>query len=91
MKKKTKQDQKIDKILSLPSSVSEDDKIKQVMQGLKYKIILALMDELRNGKGIARIQAAQELERLNKEIAVTTDTIIKIEFDAFATAEASTA
>ena len=91
MKKKTKQDQKIDKILSLPTTQTEDEKIKQMLDGLKSKIIWALMDELKNGKGIARIQAAQELERLNKEIAVTTDTVVKIEFDAFATAEASEA
>ena len=89
MKKKTKQDQKIDKILSLPTSQTEDEKIKQALHGLKFKIIWALMDELKNGKGIARIQAAQELERLNKEIEVSADTVVNIEWDEFATAEAS--
>ena len=91
MKKKTKQDQKIDKILSLPTTQTEDEKIKQMLDGLKSKIIWALMDELKNGKGIARIQAAQELERIEREMQVRSDVVVDVEWDVYATKDVQSA
>ena len=91
MKKKTKQDQKIDKILSLPTSQTEDEKIAQALEGLKFKIIWALMDELKNGKGIARIQAAQELERIEREMQVRSDVVVDVEWDVYATKDVQSA
>ena len=87
--KQTKAEKEVSNIISMPSSGDrEDELISKLFENSKYKRMCALFDELENGRGIARLQAEERIAAIEKEIAVSKDVVLEIEWDKYATDEA---
>lgn len=91
-KKKTKIQRDVENIIQMPSSGErEDELIASLFENSKYERMVALFDELKNGKGIARLQAEQRIAEIEKEMSVMQDTVVEIDWDRYATEEAGEA
>ena len=87
--KKTTGKDSVAKVLALPGSEAADMcRVDKLLQGIEEKILVALLDELQNGKGIARITAAKELDAIQQRRQLDTDATVEIVFDPVAIGEA---
>jgi hypothetical protein len=81
---------KYDKVLDFPDvSLSEDEQIKEMFKSARLERMKALFDELKYGKGIARLQAETRISEIEATIQEETgDEAVDLDWDVFATTEA---
>jgi len=69
--------------------LSEDEKIMAMFKSARLLRVQALFEEMETGKGIARLQAADRIAELEREISTeVAGQSVELDWDVFATTEA---